>query len=99
MVALTLPLSYLVKTSLVPLTGRVAAPDVSAAFKYGKFSSTSKLKEMKMEIAAWILSGSIKCPNFKNLKIYFIIFTSNSEGETQQENGGLSVGQHIVFLC
>ena len=68
--------SYLVKTSLVPLTGRVAAPDVSAAFKYGKFSSTSKLREMKMEmeIAAWILSGSIKCPNFKDLKIYFITY-------------------------
>ena len=42
LVALTLPLSYLVKTSLVPLTGRVAASDISAAFKYGKFSSTSK---------------------------------------------------------
>ena len=66
--------SYLVKTSLVPLTGRLAAPDVSAAFKYGKLSSTSKLTEMKMEIAAWILSGSIKCPNFKDLKIYFIIY-------------------------
>ena len=48
LVALALP--YLVKTSLVPLTGRDATPDVSASFKY-QFSSTSKFNEMEMEIA------------------------------------------------
>ena len=50
--------SYLVQTSLVPLTGRDATPDVSAAFKYRKFSSTSKFKEMEMEIAAQTAGSS-----------------------------------------
>ena len=62
---------------------------------------------MKMEIAAWFLSGSTKRPNINGIISFpvrkpchnFPLLTSNSEGDTQQENGGLSVGQHGVFVC